>query len=117
MESRTLIEEYFAAMRRGAEAEEEMLALFAPDAVYLEPFTDDPPAVGIDAIRARLRKGWEFPLPDLQLDVLEVEVSGTAARSLWECRSPALPSPVRGEDHYEITDGKITRLEVRMVDT
>jgi ketosteroid isomerase-like protein len=111
-----LIDRYFAAMRRGAAAEEEMMALFAEDAVYVEPFTDvSEPAVGKEAVRARLRRGWEFPLPDLELDVLEVEVGGPVARSRWECRSPALPAPVRGEDHYEFRDGKISRLEVRLL--
>jgi len=110
-----VIDNYFAAMRRGAEAEDEMMALFAHDAVYIEPFTGvDRPAVGRDEIRDRLRQGWANPLPDLTLDVLEVEVEGTTARSRWECRSSGLPGPVQGEDHYEIRDGLIVRLEVRL---
>jgi ketosteroid isomerase-like protein len=118
MPYRDLIDRYFAAMRRGAAAEDEMMALFADDAVYIEPFTDvADPAVGKEAVRARLRRGWEHPLPDLELDVLEIEVDGQLARSRWECRSPALPGPVHGEDHYEIRDGKITRLEVRLLDS
>ena len=117
MSDRELIDRYFAAMRRGAAAEEEMMALFADDAVYVEPFTDAAgPAVGREAVRARLRLGWEYPLPDMELDVLEVEIDGPVARSRWECRSPALPAPVHGEDRYEIRDGKITRLEVRLLD-
>ena len=116
MPDHELIDRYFAAMRRGAAAEDEMMALFAEDAVYVEPFTDvTEPAVGKEAVRARLRLGWEFPLPDLELDVIEVEVDGRTARSRWECRSPALPTPVHGEDHYEIRDGKIIRLEVRLL--
>ena len=108
---------YFAAMRRGAAAEEELVALFHADAVYSEPFSDDAPAVGIDAIRARFRKGWEQPLPDMEIDVLSVEVDGLNARSRWECRSPALPEPVRGEDRYEIREGRIARLDVTISDT
>ncbi|MCP4305442.1 MAG: hypothetical protein GY788_11315 [bacterium] len=34
----------------------------------------------------------------------------------WICRSSALPGPVLCEDQYTITDGKITRLEVRIVE-
>lgn len=116
MEPEQIVDRYFAAMRRGAEAEEQMLALFAADAVYAEPFSGEEPAEGIDAIRARLRQGWETPLPDMELDVLELEVTGGQARSVWECRSPGLPGPVRGEDRYEITDGRITRLDVRFLD-
>ena len=111
-----LIERYFAAMRRGSEAETEMLGLFADDAVYIEPFSGQEPAEGIEAIGQRLRQGWEVPLPDLELDVLEVEIAGTEARSLWECRSPALTGPRRGEDRYHFADGKIVRLEVRFLE-
>ncbi|MEM9561845.1 MAG: nuclear transport factor 2 family protein [Actinomycetota bacterium] len=111
-----IVERYFAAMRRGPEAEAELLDLFAPDAVYAEPFSGDQPAEGIDAIRARFRHGWEAPLPDLELDVLELEVAGSTARSLWECRSPGLPGPVRGEDRYEFSDGRISRLDVTILD-
>lgn len=104
-------------MRRGADAEEEMMSLFAHDAVYDEPFSgSDTSAVGHDAIRARLCEGWQQPLPDLELDVLSLEVTSTTATSHWECRSAAFPSPVRGTDHYEFVDGKISRLIV-MINT
>ena len=113
-----LIARYFAAMRRGAAAEKDMMALFADDAVYVEPFTgEENPAVGKEAVLDRLRLGWQAPLPEMELDVLEVEIDGATARSRWECRSPALPGPIRGEDHYEIRNGKITRLEVIIVPT
>jgi hypothetical protein len=111
----SVVERYFAAMRKGAAAEDELLALFAADAVYIEPFISDGPAVGVDAIRDRFRRGWENPLPDLELDVRSIEVDGPLATSSWECRSPALPGPVQGEDRYEIRDGKIVRLEVRLL--
>ena len=110
-----VIDSYFAAMRKGAEAEDELVALFEDDAVYDEPFTHQPPAVGREAIRERLRLGWETPLPELELDVLEVEVDGGVGRALWECRSPALPKPMRGEDRYQIANGRISRLEVRLL--
>lgn len=112
MSDRDLIERYFAAMRQGAAGAEELLALFAPDAVYIEPFTDEDPAVGIEAIEQRFRTGWEFPLPDVELDVFELSVDGPTATARWECRSPGLPGPVRGNDRYELTDGLISRLEV-----
>lgn len=110
-----VIDRYFAAMRRGAAAEDELLALFTDDAVYDEPFSGQEPAEGIDAIRHRLRNGWETPLPDLELDVIEVEVGASSARSRWECRSPGLPGPVQGEDRYEFRAGRLSRLEVRFL--
>ena len=116
MDNEAIIERYFAAMRRGSSAESELLELFDASAVYTEPFTSDVPAIGIEAIRARFRQGWERPLPDLELDVLTLEVDGERAVSTWECRSPALPRPVRGEDRYEFRDGRIARLDVRMTE-
>ena len=110
------IDAYFAAMRRGDAAEEELMALFAVDAVYIEPFTGEGPAIGAEAVRDRFRLGWQQPLPDLELDVLSVEIDGRYARSTWECRSPALPGPMRGEDRYVIENGRIARLEVVLLD-
>ncbi|MEM8902478.1 MAG: nuclear transport factor 2 family protein [Actinomycetota bacterium] len=110
-----VVERYFAAMRVGAAAEDELLALFTDEAVYAEPFTgEEGPAVGREAIRDRLRSGWATPLPDLELDVISVEVAGDRATSTWECRSPVFPSPVRGIDEYEFADGRISRLVVRI---
>lgn len=114
---RSVVATYFAAMRRGSDAEEEMMSLFAEAAVYSEPFiAPNEPAVGKDEIRHRLRAGWADPLPEMELDVLEVTLEDGYARSIWECRSPRLPGPVRGEDRYEIVDGLITRLEVRITE-
>ena len=108
-----VVRAYFAAMRRGGEAEADMLALFTDDAVYDEPFSgESEPAVGIDAVRRRLRSGWATPLPEMELDVLSVEVTGHRAVSTWECRSAAFPGPVRGTDEYEFRDGLIAVLRV-----
>ena len=118
LEERELVERYFAAMRRGAPAEDEMMALFADDAVYVEPFTGETePWVGKDAVRTALRRGWAEPLPDLELDVKRIDISGSGATAEWVCTSPALPGPVTGQDEYTIADGRITRLVVRIVDS
>lgn len=116
MADEQVIDRYFAAMRRGPAAEGDLLALFHPDATYIEPFTGvSEPAKGITAIERRLRQGWENPLPDLELDVLTVEVDGPTATSTWECRSSAFSKPVLGRDDYEIRDGLIVRLEVTLL--
>lgn len=94
-----------------------MLGLFAPDATYEEPFSGAAaPAVGIDAIRERFRAGWANPLPDMELDVLAIDVAGDRVVSRWECRSSAFPSPVRGRDVYEFRDGRIASLRVALDD-
>ena len=117
-DSGRVVDRYFAAMRRGAEAEEEMMELFADDAVYVEPFTgSSKPWVGREAVREALRAGWEQPLPDLELDVLRVDIRSDGASADWVCRSPALAGPVTGHDEYTIEAGKITRLEVRIVES
>lgn len=112
VEPKQVVTAYFAAMRRGSDAATDLFALFADDATYVEPFSQQGPAVGLDAIAERFRAAWQNPLPDLELDVLAVQVDGEIATSRWECRSPGLPGPVRGEDHYEIRNGRISRLEV-----
>ena len=111
------IDRYFAAMRQGREAETNMMALFADDAVYIEPFSGGAePAEGKAAILARLRSGWEAPLPDMELDVRSIDVHGSRATSRWECRSSAFPAPVEGRDNYEFgADGLIVRLEVEII--
>ena len=112
-----VIERYFTAMRRGSVAETEMMELFAEGAVYIEPFTGESrPWVGKDSIREALRRGWAEPLPDLELSVQRVDIRDGQATSAWICRSPALPAPVHGRDEYTIVDGRITRLEVKIVD-
>lgn len=117
MNDRELIDRYYAAMRVGAAAEDEMLRLFTADAVYAEPFSGRPDAaVGIDAIRDRLRAGWAQPLPDMELDMLTLELSADSATCTWECRSPVFPAPVRGQDVYTFRDGRIARLEVTITD-
>jgi hypothetical protein len=116
VDDRQLIDRYFSAMRRGSAAEEELIGLFSDDAVYIEPFTEATPAVGVEQIRERLRRGWEQPLPDLELEVLSIDISGREATARWVCRSPSLPGPVNGVDRYRIEGGKITHLEVRLVD-
>jgi hypothetical protein len=111
-----VVDRYFAAMRRGGAAEEEMMGLFADDAVYIEPFTNPAlPAVGKEEIRNRLRAGWANPLPEMTLTVSGIEVTSAGAVSRWECRSPVLPEPVYGEDVYVIENGLISRLEVRIL--
>lgn len=108
-----VVQAYFGAMRRGGEAEADMLALFTDDAVYDEPFSGEvEPAVGIDAVRERLRSGWVAPPPDMELEVLSVDVEGDRAISRWECRSPVFGSPVQGSDTYEFRDGRIAVLRV-----
>lgn len=112
----TLIAEYYAAMRIGAEAEDSIMALFTEDAVYSDPFGDTTDrAEGIDAIRDRFAAGWSFNPPDLVLDVLTVEIDGNRASATWECRSTAFPQPMQGRDEYRFRNGRIAELHVQLL--
>lgn len=118
MDHDQLVADYYAAMRIGVDAEEQMMALFTADAVYTDPFGDSTePVVGVHAIRERLRAGWSFNPPDLELDVLTVDIDGDRASSTWECRSASFPGPMRGRDEYRFRDGRIAELHVRLEPT
>ena len=114
MNPTTVVHRYYAAMRIGAGGEDDMMALFAEDAVYAEPFSGLDPAEGREAIRARLRSGWEVPLPDLDVDVLSITLAGDRAECRWECRSSVFDGPRRGTDRYRFVDDLIVELTVSL---
>jgi hypothetical protein len=104
-------------MRLGADGEDEMLALFTDDVFYSDPFGTGGEAegvVGLAAVRDRLRAGWEFRPPDLELTVHTVAIDGDSATSTWECRSTVFDHPMSGRDEYTFRDGKIAELRVRL---
>lgn len=114
--SHPVVDAWFSAMRRGKRGEAELLALFHDAAEYTEPFAGSPRThVGIEAIRACFREGWERPLPDLTLHVDRVDIDGPNVRAEWTCSSSAFPAPVRGVDRYTIRDGLIARLETSLL--
>ncbi len=116
-DARAVIERYFHAMRAGAAAQAELMALFAADARYTEPFTGVPRThAGIAEIRACFIESWKAPPQDLQLTIDRIDVEGAHASAEWTCTSPAFPGPVRGRDEYEIADGKIPSLLVTFVE-
>lgn len=103
-------------MRAGASAKAELLALFADDAQYTEPFTGTQRTHrGIGAIARCFERSWTEAPPELELEVHRVDVDGRRASADWTCRSPAFDGPVSGRDEYEIVDGKIVALTVRFV--
>ena len=115
-EDRHLIDRYFDAMRAGRDGEEALLALFADDAVYTEPFTGVARThTGKAAIRACFQASWESAPPDMGLTVDRVDLDGDTVRSEWTCTSPAFPGPMKGVDRYTLRDGRIARLEVSFV--
>lgn len=112
------VDRFFAAMQTQGQSEAAMMALFADDAEYVEPFTGAARTHrGREAVRAALRESWKEPLPEMRLEVDEVTVEGGVTRARWTCFSPALPGGKgRGENAFTLNGaGLITRLETRFL--
>ncbi len=113
MKPSDVVDRYFRAMAAGPAGASDLLALFAADAVYTEPFSGSTLThSGIEAIRAYLASSWESAPPDLRLTVDRVDVDGEVVRSEWTCTSPAFPAPMRGLDVCTVRGGLIHRLDV-----
>jgi hypothetical protein len=112
-QDRTTVESLFKAMQMGPPGEEAMMALFDENAVFIEPFSGKVQThTGKHAIRESFRQMWKEPLPDLRLNLDQVEIDGDTVRAEWTCVSPAFPVPMRGLDLFKIRAGKIMRLEI-----
>jgi ketosteroid isomerase-like protein len=109
------LDRYFRAMQRGPEGEDELVALFAEDAVYIEPFSGQQ-HTGRDAIRAWLRGSLRDQPPGIRLTVDRLDVVEQTIVASWTCESDAFARPARGRDHFTIRDGRITRLESRLTE-
>lgn len=107
--------EYFKAMQRGPDGVEELTALFADDAVYVEPFT---PGGGIhsgrDAVGRWLTASQQHAPPELTLTIEKIDAEENAIQVEWTCTSPAFARPSRGRDRFTLRDGKIARLETTL---
>jgi ketosteroid isomerase-like protein len=111
---RALVERYFRAMQAGAD--DDLVDLFADDAIYIEPFSGNgKPAThhGKAAIGAVFR-GMVDQVRDLVITVHQIVLDGDKVRSEWTCTASAFPGPMRGQDRYTIRDGKIARLETTL---
>jgi hypothetical protein len=104
-------------MQTGAVAEAAMMALFAPQAVYIEPFSGEVRTHrGKEAIRDVLREGWSRPLPDIRIEVDTVDIAGEKVTSQWTCYSPGIPGGKgSGVNTFVLKDGLIVRLQTRFI--
>lgn len=110
-----VITAFFGAMQAGKAEGERLLALFHPEAEYVEPFSGQPMTHrGTEAIRAAFEKGWEQPLPDMRIEVDQVRVDGGHVTAAWTCYSPALPGGSgSGVNEFDVREGLIHRLLTR----
>ena len=102
-------------MQRGPEGEDELLALFAEDATYVEPFSGGEHH-GRDAIGAWLRSSWDDQPPGLRITVERLEVVEHIVEATWVCESEAFVRPARGRDRFTIRNGQIARLETELLE-
>jgi ketosteroid isomerase-like protein len=106
-------------MQGGPTHEEAMAALFAEDAVYVEPFSamgQMTSHTGRAAVRAALRAALATPLPEQRIVVDRVDVDGDVLVATWTCHSPALPGGSgRGTNTFTFRGGLIARLETRFL--
>ncbi|MEE8154438.1 MAG: nuclear transport factor 2 family protein [Phycisphaerales bacterium] len=114
---RKIVDNLFKAMQAGPAGEDDMMALFADDAVFVEPFSGEPKThTGKDAIRASFQDMWREPTPDMKLILDRVDLDGQSVRAEWTCTSTIFATPMRGYDVFTIANGKITRLEITVTD-
>ncbi len=114
---RSVIENLFKAMQSGPAGEEQMMSLFAADAVFIEPFGGQPQThTGAPAIRQSFRQMNEQPLPEMRLVLDRVDLDGNQVRAEWTCHSAAFPTPMKGYDLFTIKGGKIAKLEIIVTD-
>lgn len=113
---RAVLDQFYAAMQAGLAGDDAMMDLFAEDAVYVEPFGGETRAHrGRPVIRQVMLDARAYAPPHMTLTVDRIDVDGQQIRSSWTCCSPALESPVHGQDLWTICNGKIDRLETRLV--
>jgi len=113
---RKIVDDLFKAMQAGPSGEKDMLALYADDAVIVEPFSGEPKT---HAGRAAIRQ-WFIEAttqgPPLTLALDRVDMDGVRVRAEWTCTSPAFSGPMRGVDLFTIRNGKIARLEIEVTE-
>ncbi len=79
---RKIVDNLFKAMQAGPAGEDDMMALFADDAVFVEPFSGEPKThTGKNAIRASFQDMWREPTPDMKLILDRVDLDGQSVRA------------------------------------
>ncbi len=111
---RAIVESYARAMQAGQAGAADLVALFADDAVYMEPWstmTSHTEIVGRASIAAWFTESLAKMPADFTLTINRLDLEGDTVRSDWTCTSAVFPGPMQGHDLFTIRDGKIARLE------
>ena len=118
-DARRLIEETSRAMQLGPAGESTILALFADDAEWVEPYTGQRRThSGKGAIRAALRQMWTQPSPPgFAITTDRMDVEGQSVKVEWTCSCDGIPQLMRGYSLYSISpENLISRLELFITD-
>lgn len=116
-ESREVVERHFRYMQAGQTAENDIVALFAPDGVYIEEVGDSRrEVVGRESLRAWFRENCENRPPEFKLQLNRLDVDGDDLVAEWTCGSAIFESPARGRDRFTVREGQIVRLETGVVE-
>ncbi|MDQ3878254.1 MAG: nuclear transport factor 2 family protein [Actinomycetota bacterium] len=110
----SLYRSYISAMNEGSP--DAIAELFAPDGVYVEPFTTGQPneVVGPDAVRQYFEMSMKMRPSDMTVTLDEVQVEKGIVTSRWTCSSKEWDRPMQGNDEMHVRDGTIARLEVHL---
>ena len=110
-----VIEATARAMQAGPAGEETILAHFAEDAVWVEPYTGQRRThTGKEGIRAALREMWQQPSPPgFTITTNRLDAAGPSVRVDWTCHADGFPEMMRGYSLYTINPNElIARLEL-----
>jgi ketosteroid isomerase-like protein len=109
-----LVETYLKSMQRGPSGLDDLVSVFADDAVYVEPFSGNGrPAEhrGKAVIRQFFQGSLPRNPPDFTVTLNRLVLDGEQLRADWTCTGSMFPGPMRGYDLYTIRNGKVARLE------
>ena len=113
---RAVIEQYLAHMQAGPNGLDGLIALFADDAVYVEPWAGQTAVhTGKDEIRGFFSAALQ-QMNGAKLTLDRLDMDGERLRSQWTCTIPSFPAPMHGFDLVTLRDGRIARLETTLTD-
>ena len=114
-DQRAVAEAFFRAMHTWEDMA--FLELFEENGVYVEPFSGTAKTHrGRAAIGESFRVNWTQKPPNFRIEMGSIDVSGSNVRAEWQCTWDGLGGWMRGVDDFEIRNGLIARLEVRVTE-
>jgi hypothetical protein len=113
--SNDVVTRFFQAMHSWEDLK--FLELFEEDAEYLEPFSGSVRVHrGKSAIGESFGANWKVKPPNFRIEMGAIEVAGPHVRAEWQCTWDGLGGWMRGVDQFEVREGLIRRLEVRVTE-